>query len=187
VICTNSTAVVHFPNIDRRKIRGEDIPSHCGRGHPLTPGNLRIDRSPHRWRCVRPAAAPRVKRCTAWRLPAVRAVPGCELLSEPIPATPRTVTHRLPAGVRGSRPRGARENLPLLARYAKQCSDRALGLPEMRSQVFVVTSGLALSERRVLDVQLHREAESARAAGNVGHESATQHDSSDPPNAKDPR
>ena len=43
VICTNSTAVVHFPNIDRRKIRREDIPTHCGRGHPLTPGNLRID------------------------------------------------------------------------------------------------------------------------------------------------
>ena len=52
VICTNSTAVVHFSNIDRRKIRREDIPTHCGRGHPLTPENLRIDRSEQRWRCL---------------------------------------------------------------------------------------------------------------------------------------
>jgi hypothetical protein len=52
VICTNSTAVVHFPNIDRRKIRREDIPGHCGRGHPLTRDNLRIDRSEQRWRCL---------------------------------------------------------------------------------------------------------------------------------------
>jgi site-specific DNA recombinase len=52
VICTNSTAVVHFPNIDRRKTRREEIPSHCGRGHPLTPDNLRIDQSEQRWRCL---------------------------------------------------------------------------------------------------------------------------------------
>jgi hypothetical protein len=52
VICTNSTAVVQFPNIDRRKIRREDIPSHCGKGHPLTPENLRIDRREQRWRCL---------------------------------------------------------------------------------------------------------------------------------------
>ena len=52
VIPTNSTAVVHFPNIDRRKIQREEIPTHCGRGHPLTPGNLRIDRSQQRWRCL---------------------------------------------------------------------------------------------------------------------------------------
>ena len=35
LLCTNSTVVVHFPNIDRRKIPREDIPSHCGKGHPL--------------------------------------------------------------------------------------------------------------------------------------------------------
>ena len=52
VLCTNSTAVVHFPNIDRRKIRRQEIPSHCSKGHPLTPGNLRIDRSEQRWRCL---------------------------------------------------------------------------------------------------------------------------------------
>jgi hypothetical protein len=48
VLCTNSTAVVHFPNSDRRKIRREDIPSHCGKGHALTPDNLRIDQSAER-------------------------------------------------------------------------------------------------------------------------------------------
>jgi len=32
VLATNSTAVVHFSSIDRRKIRREEIPSHCGRG-----------------------------------------------------------------------------------------------------------------------------------------------------------
>jgi site-specific DNA recombinase len=49
---TNSTAVVHFPNIDRRKIRPDEIPSHCGGGHPLTPDNLRIERGERRWRCL---------------------------------------------------------------------------------------------------------------------------------------
>jgi hypothetical protein len=44
--------VVHFPNIDRRKIRREEIPSHCGRGHPLTPDNLRIEGGEQRWRCL---------------------------------------------------------------------------------------------------------------------------------------
>ena len=52
VIWTNSTAVVHFPNIDRGKNRQEEIPRHCGRGHALTPDNLRIDRSEQRWRCL---------------------------------------------------------------------------------------------------------------------------------------
>ena len=52
LIATNSTAVVHFPNTDRRKIRRLDIPSHCGKGHPLTPDNLRIERSDQRWRCL---------------------------------------------------------------------------------------------------------------------------------------
>ena len=52
LIATISTAVVHFPNIDRRKIQREEIPSHCGRGHPLTPDNLRIDQSEQRWRCL---------------------------------------------------------------------------------------------------------------------------------------
>jgi len=41
----DKTVVVHFPNKDRRKIGREDIPSDCGHGHPLTPDNLRIDRS----------------------------------------------------------------------------------------------------------------------------------------------
>lgn len=50
---TNSTAVVHFHSIDRREIRREELPSHCGRGHPLTPDNLRFDQSEHRWRCLR--------------------------------------------------------------------------------------------------------------------------------------
>jgi quercetin dioxygenase-like cupin family protein len=36
VLGTNSTAVVYFPNIDRRGIRREDIPNHWGRGHSLT-------------------------------------------------------------------------------------------------------------------------------------------------------
>jgi hypothetical protein len=52
VIATNSTAVVHFSNIDRRKIRREEIPSHCGEGHPLTLDNLRIEQGQQRWRCL---------------------------------------------------------------------------------------------------------------------------------------
>jgi hypothetical protein len=51
VLSTNSTAVVHFPHIDRRKIRRQEIPSHCSKGHQLTPDNLRIDESEQRWRC----------------------------------------------------------------------------------------------------------------------------------------
>jgi hypothetical protein len=43
VIQINNTVVIPFPNVDRRKNGGAEIPSHCGKGHPLTPDNVRID------------------------------------------------------------------------------------------------------------------------------------------------
>jgi hypothetical protein len=53
VISTNSTVVVPFPNVERRKTGRAEIPGHCGNGHPLTPDNLRIDQGQGRWRCRR--------------------------------------------------------------------------------------------------------------------------------------
>ena len=51
-IPTNSTLVIPFSRADRRrKIPSSEIPSHCGRGHPLTPGNLQIAARESRWRC----------------------------------------------------------------------------------------------------------------------------------------
>ena len=52
LISTNSTAVVQFSDIDRRKAPRAEIPSHCGRGHPLTADNLRLDQKEQRWRCL---------------------------------------------------------------------------------------------------------------------------------------
>jgi hypothetical protein len=51
-IPTNSTVTIPFPNVDRRKqLRRLEAPSHCGRGHPLTPDNLHMDQGERRWRC----------------------------------------------------------------------------------------------------------------------------------------
>lgn len=41
VLPTNSAVVIPFQNVDRRKNGGAEIPSQCGKGHPLTPGNVR--------------------------------------------------------------------------------------------------------------------------------------------------
>jgi hypothetical protein len=51
-IATNSTLVIPFSRADRRrKIASTEIPSHCGHGHPLTPGNVQIAARESRWRC----------------------------------------------------------------------------------------------------------------------------------------
>jgi hypothetical protein len=54
VLATNSTVVIPFANLrHRREIGLGEMPSHCGRGHPLTPDNVRIDQVERRWRCRR--------------------------------------------------------------------------------------------------------------------------------------
>jgi len=51
-IATNSTLVIPFSRADRRgKIARVQIPDHCGNGHRLTVGNVRIDQRERRWRC----------------------------------------------------------------------------------------------------------------------------------------
>lgn len=63
-LSTNSTVVVPFPNIDRRRRTAPPaMPSHCGNGHQLTGGN--ISTSGGRWRCRRCGA----KRASRFRMP----------------------------------------------------------------------------------------------------------------------
>jgi hypothetical protein len=50
-IRTNSTVVIPFPNLHRRETGLAEVPSHCGKGHPLTPDNVRTDQGERRWRC----------------------------------------------------------------------------------------------------------------------------------------
>ena len=50
-IPTNSTVVVPFRNAERRRSSTLEIPNHCGKGHPLTPNNVRLDQGESRWRC----------------------------------------------------------------------------------------------------------------------------------------
>jgi predicted nuclease of predicted toxin-antitoxin system len=49
---TKSSVVVPFPTTDLSTVRLNRIPSCCGKGHPLTPDNLRIDEGEQRWRCL---------------------------------------------------------------------------------------------------------------------------------------
>jgi hypothetical protein len=49
-IPTNSTLVIPFQNAERRRSSTLEIPSHCGKGYPLTPGNVRLDEGERRWR-----------------------------------------------------------------------------------------------------------------------------------------
>ena len=67
---TTESKVVCFSNTEIRKIRWEHIPDRCGRGHPLTPENLRIDGGEQRWRCLRCGA----ERAAAFRSRHRRAV-----------------------------------------------------------------------------------------------------------------
>ena len=49
---TNSALVIPLSRADRRgKIARVQIPDHCGNGHRLTVGNVRMDQRERRWRC----------------------------------------------------------------------------------------------------------------------------------------
>jgi len=47
----HSTVAVRFQNAERRSSSILEIPSHCGKGHPLTPDNVRLDQGERCWRC----------------------------------------------------------------------------------------------------------------------------------------
>jgi hypothetical protein len=50
--CGVSVFVNPFTSVNRRrKIASIEIPSHCGKGRPLTPDTVRIDQRERRWGC----------------------------------------------------------------------------------------------------------------------------------------